>query len=483
MEENVHFSRYAAGAFAAATLLGATEAQAQTAPTPAPAPAQNGEDITALRHDMESLRQEYEGRIADLEARLARAEAAEGVQPTTPADQTAAPTASPADTTAATTTMDQSTAPVTTDVASNDAGSTAGPSSQSLYNPGMSVVLNGFLTAASHDTGSERIAGVASGGEIENPPRGFSLGESEFGLSSNIDPYFYGFLVVALDNEGAANVEEAYIQTTSMPAGLTLTAGRFFSGIGYANEMHAHNWAFSDAALPYRAFLGSQLGDDGVQLTWLAPTDQFLLFGVEALRGESYPAAGARNSGIGSYSAFVRTGNDIDVSNSYLASVSYLHTQAADRETDGDLFSGHDDLVIGSLTYKWAPGGNRLNQNFTATGEVFVGNENGTLNGIPVDQDRFGWYVQGIYQFMPRWRVGLRYAALHTDDPGPLLAGSTLDDLGINPYTATALIEWDGSEFSRLRLQYSHDESDFQPNDIVTMQYTVIYGLHGAHRY
>ncbi len=205
--------------------------------------------------------------------------------------------------------------------------------------------------------------------------------------------------------------------------------------------------------------------------------------GAWALRVEAYPAAGARKNGIGTYAACVRTGNDIDVSNSYLASVSYLHTQAADRVSDGDVFNGRDDLVIGSLTYKWAPGGNRLNQNFTANAEVFVGNENGTLNGIPVDQNRFGWYVQGVYQFMPRWRVGLRYAALHSDDPGPLLAGSALDDLGINPYTATALIEWDPSEFSRLRLQYSHDESDFNPNDIVTMQYTVIYGMHGAHRY
>jgi hypothetical protein len=58
-----------------------------------------------------------------------------------------------------------------------------------------------------------------------------------------------------------------------------------------------------------------------------------------------------------------------------------------------------------------------------------------------------------------------------------------LDDMGIDPYTATALIEWDPSEFSRLRLQYSHDESDLDPNDILTMQYTVIYGVHGAHRY
>ncbi len=455
----MHFSRYAASAFAAAALLST------------PAYAQSADDISALRRDMETLRQDYEARVADLEARLAQAEA----------DASAARQAAEAQPPAEVAAGDPY-APVLADAAPS-ASSTGSAQNANVFNPGISVVLNGFLTAANEDTGEERIAGVASGGEIENPPLGLSLGESEFALSANIDPYFYGFMVAALDNAGEVGLEEAYIQTTSLPANLTLTAGRFFSGIGYSNETHAHNWAFSDAALPYRAFLGSQLGDDGVQLTWLAPTDQFLMFGFEALRGESYPAAGAANDGIGSYAAFVRTGGDIDVSNSYLASISYLTTRAIDRDTDGDLFTGDTDLFIGSLTYKWAPNGNRLNRNFTATGEVFFGNEDGDFNGIPVDQDRFGWYVQGVYQWKPRWRAGFRYAALDSDDPGLLLAGSAYDSLGINPYTATALLEWDPSEFSRLRLQYSHDESDFDPNDILTMQYTVIYGVHGAHRY
>lgn len=449
----MHFSRYTAGALAAAVILST------------PAYAQSADDIAALRRDMETLRQDYESRISDLEARLAQAEADAA------AARQAASSATAAD----------PSAPVLVDAL--PASSASAVRSANAFNPGISVVLNGFLTAADEDTGEERIAGVASGGEIENPPLGLSLGESEVALSANIDPYLYGFMVAALDSAGEIGIEEAYIQTTSLPASLTLTAGRFFSGIGYSNETHAHNWAFSDAALPYRAFLGSQLGDDGVQLRWLAPTDFYLEFGAEAFRGESYPAAGAADDGIGAYTAFVRTGGDIDVSNSYLASISYLRAQALDRDSDGDLFSGDSDLLIGSLTYKWAPNGNRLSRNFTATGEVFFGNEEGTFNGVPVDQDRFGWYAQGVYQFMPRWRVGLRYAALDSDDPGALLAGSALDDLGVDPFTATALLEFDPSEFSRLRLQYSRDESDFDPNDILTMQYTVIYGVHGAHRY
>src|SRR6185312_14638360 len=138
MEESVQLSRYAAGAFAAATLLGATNAQAQTAP----APAQSGEDITALRHDMDALRREYEGRIADLEARLARAEAAEGAPPGTPAPADQAGPANGAASADQSQAGDQS-APINT--ASNDAYSppppmAAGPTSQNLYNPGIAAV-------------------------------------------------------------------------------------------------------------------------------------------------------------------------------------------------------------------------------------------------------------------------------------------------------------------------------------------------------
>lgn len=434
---------------------------------PSVAHAQTPQDLSALRRDMETLRKDYEAKVDDLETRLAKAEAeAAAAKQAAEQAQAAAASQPPVDTIEPPATV-----------------ASGAPASQNAFNPAISAVLNGFATVAGEETGNERIAGISNAGEIGYPPRGLSLSESEVSLSANIDPSFYGFLVVALDGEGEAAVEEAYIRTTALPGGLTITAGRMFSGIGYANELHAHNWAFSDQALPYRAFLGSQLGDDGVQLRWLAPTDFYLEFGAEAFRGESYPAGGADDNGVGTYTAFARAGGDIDVSSSYLASLSYLHARALDREADGDLFTGNSDLLIGSLTYKWAPNGNLKVRNFAATAEVFVGNEDGVFNGAPVDQDRFGWYAQGVYQFTPGWRAGLRFAGLRTDDPGPLLAGTALDDLGRDPFSSTALLEYDPSEFSRFRLQYSHDESDVRDNDILTLQYTVIYGPHGAHRY
>ena len=64
-----------------------------------------------------------------------------------------------------------------------------------------------------------------------------------------------------------------------------------------------------------------------------------------------------------------------------------------------------------------------------------------------------------------------------------LLAGTDLDDFGHDPLDLTALLEYDTSEFGRFRLQYSHDEATCEPTTCSPLQYTVIYGPHGAHRY
>lgn len=348
--------------------------------------AQSTDNVAALRRDVENLRQEYERRIADLEARLAQAEAAAGQEfapPPMPPDEVMVVDAAPA-------------AP---------APASANPN-PNIYNPGIAVALNGFLTAASEDAGGETIAGFAVGDEIGRPARGFSLGESEISFSANIDPFLAGFLSVAVGAEHDVALEEAYVRTTALPGGFTIKAGRFLSGIAYLNERHAHDWNFSDAPLPYRAFLNTQLGDDGVQLRWIAPTDQFLEFGVEAFRGDSYPAAGAANNGIGAYSAFVRTGADIDASTSYLAALSYLHARSLDRDSAGDLFSGDSDLGVLTLVYKWAPNGNPVVRNLTLAGEYFYGEDQGLFNGLAFDQAHSGWYLQGVYQFMPSWSAG-----------------------------------------------------------------------------
>lgn len=312
-----------------------------------PALAASDEDLTVIRGEIKALRHDYERKIDSLEKRLreAEAEAKEA--------KAAAAAAKQSSVTAAATTGQP--APVI--VAAAPPPAPRAPVSASAFNPSISVILNGSVASIEHDPSLARVPGFALGDEAGLPDRGFSLGESELAISANVDHEFLANLIISLGNDDSVAVEEAYIQTTALPAGFTARAGRFFSGIAYLNEKHAHAWDFEDAPLPYRVFLGSQYGDDGVQVHWLAPTDFFLEFGAEWFRGDAFPAGNADDNGLGTMAAYVHAGGDIDDSSSFLAGLSYLRTKADDRDTGGDIFSGTDDLGIGSLVYKWAPGG------------------------------------------------------------------------------------------------------------------------------
>ena len=117
-------------------------------------------------------------------------------------------------------------------------------------------------------------------------------------------------------------------------------------------------------------------------------------------------------------------------------------------------------------------------------GEFFVHRDDGQFNSLAYNSGwQTGFYTQAIYQFMPRWRVGLRYDQVNGNKQTGLLAGSTVDSMGTTPRRASAMLEYNTSEFGRFRLQYTHDDSDVRPLDQLLLQYTIIYGPHPAHRY
>lgn len=450
------------------SLTVALATSALTLGSPAPAAwAQNAADMAAIRQMVEQMKQDYETKIRDLERRLEKTESDAQSAKESAAQTKAAVAARP---------------PAVATAAATPA---AAPNSNA-FNPSISGVLNGTFGAFSHSPNGVRIPGFALGSEAsEGNSRGFSLGESEVSLSANIDQVLFGQLTLAFTSEDEIAVEEAFIRTTSLPYGFTGRAGRFFSGIGYLNEKHAHNWDFIDQPLPYLAMLDKQYGDDGVQLRWLAPTPFFLEFGGELFRGDSFPGNGAAHGGVGAYSTFVRAGDDLNDSSSWQAGLSYLRTTAKARETGDtpDVFNGHTDLGIASLVYKWAPGGNPRERNLTLAGEYFLQRQSGDFNGTNVGDYQSGWYAQAVYQFMPRWKIGARYDQVNAANVDAALVGSSLDDLGHTPRRATALLEYDTSEFGRIRLQYSRDDSDTETNDALLLQYTVIFGPHGAHAY
>ncbi|MEJ2593035.1 MAG: hypothetical protein P8178_16890 [Candidatus Thiodiazotropha sp.] len=360
------------------------------------------------------------------------------------------------------------------------------------FNPDIALILSGTYGQFQSDPGDYAIPGFPLAEETGPGESGFSLGESELSVSSNIDPDWYGLLTLALAGDGSTSVENAFVQTTGLGNGLTLRAGRFFSGIGYLNEQHAHTWDFVDAPLVYRAMLGNQLGDDGVQLRWVAPLDLYTELGAEWLRGDAFPAGGSANDGRGTWTAFVHVGGDLDDSNSWRAGLSYLSAKSAERATESvygeDLFTGDSDLVLADFVWKWAPEGNAYDRNFKLQAEYIRRKDNGDFTPagaaeLPLDVQSSGWYAQAVYQFVHGWRLGLRHDSLKADHPGAAYAGTVLDTQGHTPSRNSLMVDYSNSEFSRLRLQFNRDESTTVADNQWFLQYQMSLGAHGAHQF
>ncbi len=389
------------------------------------------------------------------------------------------------------------------------------PAGENAFNPGVSLILNGTYGNLSQDPAGFKINGfVPTNGGVSPPNRGLSLGESELAISANIDPHFRGTAIIALTPENEAEIEEAYVQTLGLSYGFTAKAGRFFSSIGYLNEIHAHAWDFTDAPLANKVFLGNQLGDDGIQLKWVAPTDFYFDVGVEAGRGRQFPGGpegGRSKNGFGSGNFFTHVGGDIGSGTAWQAGLSYLATSHQDRTYDDldsagtpvtNSFSGKSRLWALSGILKWAPNHNPTYTNFKLQGEYFRRRENGDLafdsttasvgpqtGGFTSAQS--GLYLQGVYQFMPQWRVGYRYDRLNAGktaiglvDSGALTAADFPILAKHNPTRNTLMIDWSGSEFSRIRLQLAQDKSRSDVTDNqVFLQYIMSMGAHGAHKF
>lgn len=384
------------------------------------------------------------------------------------------------------------------------------PASESAMNPAVSAILNGVYTNLKRDPNTYRLNGfVPTMGDVSPGKRGLSLGESELAIASNIDHMFRGTLIASIspDND-TIGIEEGYIQTIGLSNGFTIKAGRFFSGVGYQNQIHAHAWDFTDAPLANKVLLGTQLGEDGVQFKWVAPTSLYWDLGVEIGQGRAFPAAppGGRNkNGFGSGNLFSHLGGDIGASTAWQAGVSYLMTSPRDRTYDDvdstgtavtNSFSGKSRLLALDGVVKWAPNGNATYNSFKLQGEYFRRNEDGTLTFNSTLSDSYrsrqsGWYLQGVYQFLPAWRVGYRYDKLDSGtttlgliDSGALTAADFPILGGYNPKRNTVMVDWSPSEFSRIRLQFARDYARMgEPDNQIFLQYIVSLGAHGAHRF
>lgn len=381
------------------------------------------------------------------------------------------------------------------------------------FNPAISLILDGKYRNLQRDPGNYQIGGFIPGGEESGPgDRGFGIDESELTVSANIDPYFSGYFTTAINGNNDVGVEEGYVQNSGFVPGLSARLGRFYSGFGYQNEQHSHTWDFVDLPLVHQAFFGGQLAADGVQLRWVAPTPLFLEVGAETGSGKNFPGNDRNKNGLNGATAYVHVGGDVGYSHSYRVGLSYSKVRAVDRTYDdvdatdlpvSNAFTGDSKLWGMDFVWKWAPEGDPKVNNFKFQAEYFERREDGSLTfdtanasgpgtqtgGYSSKQQ--GWYAQAVYQFMPRWRAGLRFDQLDSGDAniglvgaGPLSAADFPLLAANDPRRTSLMVDFSPSEFSRLRVQFSRDEARFAESDNqFFVQYVMSLGAHGAHKF
>lgn len=347
---------------------------------------------------------------------------------------------------------------------------------QSL-NPDVSVIVDGAGGYA------ERPSWRASGDDPDlratagSPGAGFTLQEAELALSAAVDPYLRGAVFLTIPNTRGLEVEEAYLQTSALPADLQVKAGVLRSGFGRQNGQHLHVQDFTRRALLNAAYLGDDgLRAPGAQLSWLVPVPFFLQANVEAFSvGAASDVHATSTFGGGGPTDLVYGGQlksfaapTESLSIAFGASAATGIGQASGA-SDGTPGSSRSLLFGGDLYVKWKP----ANQADTWLSvawqtEAVFRKLAGQLDG--------GLYSQLVVQVARRWSVGLREDVLG-------LPASALQPRVLRTGVSVTFAP---TEFSRLRLYGDREFSQAAGVPDATgafLQFEISLGAHGAHAF
>ena len=353
--------------------------------------------------------------------------------------------------------------------------------SQNAYLPDIAMILN--MSAVSRDVKNSDYENYQVPGFVNNDlttdddnaelpfnaNRGFNLNYAEFAVHSVVDPYFETFAFLHM-HPSELEVDEAFVITTSLPYGLRVKAGKFKSAFGRLNEKHQHSWNFDEQALIYKSLFGPDaISDAGLQLQWVAPTDTYLMVGVEGLQGTNERSFGDENPNliVGYMKSSIDVGDDLSI----LGGVSIAHGKTATQENSN---------VYGiDLTMR-----EQLGSYSALTWQSEYLQRDKDVNANTTDSQG-GLYTQLVYQYNNNYSTGIRYDVLTKNDTDlSAYNGVNTDNLD----RVTAMLEYKPFPMSRLRLNYSYDRSKIiagERQDINTVMLTlnVAAGAHGAHSY
>ena len=354
----------------------------------------------------------------------------------------------------------------------------------SVLNPAIGFVGETVLSYRSQPntrTGSDRLGGFDA-----------QLRSGELNLAGSVDPYARAYAVLnasadAATGEANAQLEEAAIQTTSLPWNLTLKGGRFFGEFGRLAYIHDHELPFVNRPLVLDRYIGGESRTDGLQLNYLFPIPHYV--SLTAGLGEGFGSP--LNTNIKDFRPFgglstwgrLSTYFDLTPDISIEPGVSWLYNpQTVDysgplAQPDGSIFTQRKRKLAGAdLVVRYYPLRDNQFQSLTwGTEALYSKNRyditapDGSTSTSNVGSGGLYSYLQ--YKFHRQWTAGFLFQWLQdaTNRNGQTYSYS--------PYLTWAISHW-----NQLRLQYTYTApsaaTGLRPDNAVYLQWVWIIGSH-----
>ncbi|MDH5738136.1 MAG: hypothetical protein OEZ23_07475, partial [Gammaproteobacteria bacterium] len=363
----------------------------------------------------------------------------------------------------------------------------------------LKIGLSGTFTIGGSSLHNEDIQILQAGGHDPNK-NGFTVQNIELSISGTVDPWLdaQANIIMLIDAEGETviELEEAFITTRQLPAGLQIKAGQYYTEFGRRNQQHPHQWLFVDQpVILSRLFGGDGLRSQGLRLSWLMPAPWYseLYFGIQNASGETVASfLGEPDQDIGGhlllerqarnfsdllYSARWLNGLDVSDTVSLNLGISALSgPNATGEKTETD--------ILGMDIYlKWQPLNNQRGFPFVSWHTEYLKREYEALDSFdPLHEELEdkGFFSQLTWGFSPGWTTGLRFEKADSNGNDPFDASrNDRDRLSLN-------FSWFPSEYSKVRLQYNRDNADHlidEPEHSVWLQFEFNLGSHMAHTF
>jgi hypothetical protein len=369
----------------------------------------------------------------------------------------------------------------------------------------MNISLDGLFALA---YSSARDLDHIEVGDHDPQQRGFNARNIELAFDGAVDPYFEGFANIVFkldnDNETEVEVEEAFMQTTSLPYNLQLKGGQFFAAFGRLNPTHPHTWDFADTPLVNGLFLGPDgLRGVGAQGSWTLPLPWYSQLIFASQNGRGTTGFSFRNPGDNGM-FFDRITTDREARGlqdlvwipRFENSFNLSDTQTVLAGVSGAFGSNETgansrtQIYGADLLYKWKSSHAEGGFPFVKWQTEFMYRRfqagHGANDSFPVAETFHDWglYSQLLWGFKKGWVAGIRGDYVHMQN------SEFTDDLDRQSRSRiSANLTWYPTEFSKLRLQYNHDflEENFflseREVDSLFLQFEFILGSHGAHKF